>query len=275
MSAVYNENTQGAARQNAVIAVLLIMVAICGILLYRNSHAAAVYKPEKPSAAVTEVYVTTAAAETGTVTSARTTAPAAASETDADADYLHYLTDRLIPEYGLADDSAAVSCTEQTGIAGAYLADLRGTGQEDLLVIRLELIDADHAAAPVFEWYTMQDGSVTLLDSFSCKMPWSEIAVRYSQQTLYVSACDCAIPDKPESRKYAELTVGMQNSDMQTENMEQEYGEENRPAAQYPEDAVLLLTVEADRTQTPERTADRRYLLSDYTGLRELLPETA
>ena len=274
MSAVYNENTRSTAGQNAVIAVLLILVAVCGILLYRSNHPAAVYTPEKPPAAVTEASVTAAVAETGTLTATQTTKAAAESEPDADADYLHFLTDKLIPEYGLADDSAAVGCTEQTGIAGAYLADLRGTGEEDLLVIRLEQIDADHAAAPVFEWYTMQDGSAVLLDSFSCKMPWSEIAVRYNQQTLYVSACDRALPDTPESRKYAELTIGMQDADLQTANMEQEYGEANRPAAQYPEDAVLLLTVESDRTQTPAHTADRRYLLSDYTGLRELLPET-
>ncbi|MBP0966226.1 MAG: hypothetical protein J5722_01205 [Oscillospiraceae bacterium] len=264
------ENTRSSAGQNAVIIALVIMTAAAGFLLYRNSRPAAA-APAEPVPAASETTTATEGASTAAVTGAETTVTTAVTEADARSLYLEYLTDTLIPKYGLADDSGVLACTAQTGVAGAYLADLSRRGEDDLLVIRLEMLDTEHAAAPVFEWYTLTDSTVTLLDSFSGKMPWTDLAVRYGQQNLYISACERTLNDTPDTRKYTELTVSMQTADLQTENMEQEYGEDNRPAAQYPADAALLLTVESDRTQTPVTADARRYLLSDYTGLREML----
>ena len=265
-----NEMNRAGKDQLIMIAVLLAMVTVCGILLYHNSrpvHA----EPAETAPAVTgttEAAVTTAAS----VAPAQTSTTPAETASDDCSLYLQYLTETLIPAYGTAEDAAVCACTEQTGVAGAYLADLRGTGKDDLLVIRLETLNADHAAAPVFEWYGIADGAVTLLDSFSCKMPWSEIAVRYAGNTLYVSACDIPLNENAENRKYCELTISMENSDLQTTALDQDYGNANRPAAQYPADAVLLLTVEPDRTQAPDALSARRYLLTDYTGIRRMLP---
>ena len=254
-----------------MIAALLVMVAVCGLLLYRNSRPAYAEPAEKPPAVTETTAVTGTAAVT---TAARQTAPVTTvTEPDDRARWIEYISEELLPDQCLADDSAVLSCAEQTGIAGAYLADLRGTGTDDLLVIRLETLDADHAAAPVFDWYAQTDSGVTRIDSFSCKMPWSDIAVRYSGQKLYISACDIPLNETAENRKYTELTISMQDGDMQTAGMEHAYGNANRPPVQYPADAVLLLTVEPDRTQTPGTPAERQYLLTDYTGLRELLPE--
>ncbi|MBR5723492.1 MAG: hypothetical protein IKX57_07645 [Oscillospiraceae bacterium] len=256
--------------QSAVIAALLIMVVTAGFLLYRNSRPAAA-APAEPVQAETETTTVTEGASTAAVTGTETTVTTAVTEAEPRSLYLEYLTGTLIPKYGLADDSGVLACTAQTGVAGAYLADLSSRGEDDLLVIRLETLDTDHAAAPVFEWYTLTDGTVTLLDSFSCKMPWTDLAVRYAQQSLFISACDRALNDTPESREYTELTVSVQNADLQTADMVKHDGEDNRPAAKYPADAALLLTVESDRTQTLDAAAARRYLLSDYTGLREML----
>lgn len=255
-----------------MIAVLLVMTAICGMLLVRNSRPVyAKPAPSEPAVTGTTAVPGTAAAAAAVQQTAGTTA---VTDPDDSARYLEFLTEKLIPEYGLADDSGVLSCSEQTGIAGAYLADFSRRGADDLLVIRLETLDGDHAAAPVFDWYTLTDGTVTLTDSFSCKMPWSDIAVRYSDQMLYVSACDIPLDENAENRKYAELSIRMQDGDMQTADMEQEYGNANRPAAPYNADAVLLLTVEPDRTQTPGSLSERQYLLTDYTGMRELLTKT-
>lgn len=264
-----NDDIRSSRGQNIMIAVLLVMTAICGLLLVRNSRP--VYaEPARTEPAVT---ATTAASGTAAVTAAakQTAETTAVTEPDDSARCLEFLTEKLIPDYGLADDSGVLSCSEQTGIAGACLFDMPQHGTMEMLVIRLETLDTDHAAAPVFDWYTCTNGTVTLTDSFSCKMPWSDIAVRYSNQMIFVSACDIPLDENAENRKYAELTVSMQDSDMQTMNIEQEYGNVNRPAAQYGKDAVLLLTVEPDRTQTPGSLSERRYLLTDYTGMRELL----
>ena len=266
-----NEQSGSGREQIIMIAVLLIMSAVCGLLLYRSNRPVPVHHAASP--AVSVATEPAAGTEAQTSSAPRTTTAAAVTEPDDRSVCLAYLSDELIPACGLADDSAPGACSAQNGIAGAYFADFRGCGTDDMLVIRLETLDPGHAAAPVFEWYAVQDGTVTLLDSFSCKMPWSDIAVRYSDRTLYVSGCDIPLNENAENRKYAELTVRMQDGDMQTAGLEQDYGNADRPAAPYPENAALLLTVEPDRTQTPAAEADRRYLLTDYTGLRESLPK--
>ena len=66
----------------------------------------------------------------------------------------------------------------------------------------------------------------------------------------------------------------MQNGDLQTLNMEQDYGEQNRPKSAAPADAALLLTVEPDRALLDDALPARTYLLCDYTGMRELLAQS-
>ena len=272
VTALQNETNRAGKDQLILIAMLLAMVTVCGLLLYHNSRPVHAI-PAETAPAVTQT-TAAAAVTTAAVTSVpQATTTAAETEPSDCSLYLQFLSEPLIPAYGMADDSAVCTCEEQTGVAGAYLADLRGTGRDDLLVIRMETLDAAHAAAPVFEWYAAEGGTVTLLDSFSCKMPWSEIAVRYGSNALYVSACEIPLDENAENRKYSELTISMQDADFQTTSLEQDYGNANRPAAQYPADAVLLLTVEPDRTQTPGTPDARRYLLTDYTGIRRLLPE--
>ena len=251
---------RGSALQSAAIALLTLLVCAGGFLLMKSGRTTPAY----PADNAAEIG-TTASSVSGTATEPAESALAVTVTTAAGtlphAAFQQQLYEVLIPEYGLADDTGCLPCTEQTGIACVYYADLQERGADDMLVIRLELLDQEHAAAPVFEWYTEQDGAAVLLDSFECKMPWSDIAVRYSDRHLYVSGC--LLPDNfgTVGRKYSEISIRMEQQDMTTEDMQQEYYENGAPAHPYPEDALLLLTVEADRT---DANLPRRYLLCSY-----------
>lgn len=270
-----NENHDSAAKI-VLLVILLVIAGALGALLLHNRHAAPTVPEAQQPAAETTLLPAQTAVTTGAATTAETVTTTAVTELTPRAQLLQYLQTELLGESDPADDSAAKNTGSLTGIAGAYIADFRNTGTEDLLVIRLEILDESHAPAPVFDWYALQNGTVALLDSFSCKMPWSELALRYSQQTLYVSACDIPQDDAQhaDSRKYTEITIGMQNGDLQTLNMEQDYGEQNRPKSAAPADAALLLTVEPDRALLDGALPARTYLLCDYTGMRELLAQS-
>ena len=253
---------RGSALQSAAIAVLTLLVCAGGFMLLKSGSTAPEQAPPESAANGTTVSAvsgtepdSTGSAPAETVTTAAAMSPHAILQ--------QHLDEVLVPEYGLADDSEALPCTEHTGIACVYFADLQERGEDDMLVIRLELLDQEHAAAPVFEWYTEQDGAAVLVDTFECKMPWSDIAVRYSNRHLYVSGC--LLPDDfgTVGRKYSEIAIRMEQRDMTTEDMQQEYYENGAPAHPYPEDALLLMTLEADRTNT---NAPRRYLLCNYCG---------
>lgn len=251
---------RGSALQCAAIAVLTLLVCAGGFLLLKSGNPAPAH-----TAANTPESGTTVSAVSGTVPVSAESAFADTGTTAAvllpHAVFQQQLYEVLIPEYGLANDTGCLPCTEQTGIACVYFADFQERGADDMLVIRLELLDQEHAAAPVFEWYTEQNDAVVLLDTFECKMPWSDIAVRYSNRHLYVSGC--LLPDDfgTAARKYSEISIRMDQQDMTTEDMQQEYYEAGAPVHPYPEDALLLLTIEADRT-APD--APRRYLLCNY-----------
>ncbi|MCR4758683.1 MAG: hypothetical protein K5705_00150 [Oscillospiraceae bacterium] len=251
---------RGSALQSAAIAVLTLLVCAGGFLLLKSGDTGSEHSA--PGAAETG---TTVSAVSGTAANPADSVPAETVTTAAalspHAVFQQQLDEVLIPEYGLADDSECLPCTEQTGIACVYFADFQERGKDDMLVIRLELLDQEHAAAPVFEWYTEQDGAAVLVDTFECKMPWSDIAVRYSDRHLYVSGC--LLPDDfgTAGRKYSEISIRMEQRDMTTEDMQQEYYENGAPAHPYPQDALLLMTVETDRTNA---NAPRRYLLCNY-----------
>lgn len=266
-----------AQRSNALLSVIVVLLAlICAagaVLLWRREPAA-VSEAEPLSittsaaaetaqtAAQTTVTTVTTAAQTTVASAAETTAPAETAPPTAEELYAQYITETLIPKYGLAAEGIA-SPDAQTGIAAALVCDFLGKGTEDLLVIRLDALDGVCASVPVLMWYTLYEGKPVQADTFESKLPWTGYCIRCAEQTVYISGeyLDAAL--RPESWKRTEIAVLMQeNRDMVLMDMEQG-GAADAPEPAYPAEAALLLEMLPD----PAAEDGRGYLLYDYTSV--------
>lgn len=254
---------------NAALTVLTVLLAlICaagGYLLYTGwtppqpqESAAEVTFPVPETIAV-QTTVTTTAPET-TTTTAATTAP------DPHAPYLEYLQDTLLPEQGTPDTSGPAPSSEQTGIAGTFFADLRDTGSDDMVVIRLDLTDSSLAALPVILWYGLTgENTVTLLDTFEVKPQWSGYSIRYADKVLYLSGEYLDADADAGAWRFTEVAVAFQpDPDLVLQDIQDEHAA-NRPEPMYPEGAELLLEMQLDTAKPIAPMTDRRYLLRTYT----------
>lgn len=202
---------------------------------------------------------TTTAAET-TVTAAETTSTeTTAAPLPTDADLLHdYAQNVLLPQYGEPVFSAPADRSACIGLAAAYIAALSADGADEMLVIRLALLDETSAAVPVLEWYGVTQGEIVLLDEFACIKPWSKYTVRLEQQTLYVSGMQIG-EDAAAVPEYTEIAIAMDAHDMSLLDIETAAG--LPPERAYSEDAQLLLEMQLDETADTSVFADRQYIL--------------
>ena len=249
-----------------IVVIFLAMIFAAGAwALYSGwSFAPAVHEPAEFSAPETETaaILTTATASEAprtTTTAVTTTAP------DPHAAYLSYLEKTLVPEFGCADTSGPVTCSAHSGIAGVFFDDLRGSGTDDMVVIRLDITDGTTAALPVLLWYGDEDGEITLLDTFEIKPQWSAYCIRYADKSLYLSGEFLGDQGDPEVWRFTEMQLDfLPEPDLMLQNMEQETAEK-RPEPMYPENAVLLLEMQLDTAQPISPLTERQYLLRNYT----------
>ena len=252
----------------AVIVLALLFAAGAGLLLsgwpqpQQESMAEAGITTETPAQTTLQTASHTAAVTT-TVTEAPAETTSSVTETALPDDpYAQYLADVLIPKYGRAAEGCAEQA-EQTGIAAAYRCDFLGKGADDLLVVRLDMLDGISAPVPVLLLYTTLEGQTVLADSFESKLPLSGYRIRCADRTVYISGDTADAAMSPESWKHTEIVVQIQdNRDMILMNMEQESGE-TAPKSACPADAALLLEMLPDDSDP----AARRYLLCQYTAL--------
>ena len=252
-------------RNTGLLVIVILLALFCsagGILLY--------FWQPAPAGQTQSAYTMPEPETTAAVTTTQTTAPETTSETvvttepDPHAPYLDYLENTLMPEYGSADSSAALPCSEQSGIAGVFFDDLRDTGSDDMVVIRLDVTYADCAALPVLLWYGESDGEVTLLDTFEVKPQCSAYCIRRADKALYLSGEYLGNADDPDTWQCMEIALSFRpDPDLTMENMKQDIAA-SRPAVLYPDDAELLLEMQLDTAQPLTPLTDRRYLLRSY-----------
>ena len=256
-----------------ILAVILLAVVFAagGILLLSGWQPAAV-QPESEAFTLPETTAvqrqTTAAATEEIVQTTVTTA-----EPDPHAAYQSYLENTLLPECGSADFSAAVPCSKHCGIAGVFFADLRDTGTDDMVVIRLDITDGNTAAQPVFLWYGETADGITLLDSFEVKPQWSAYCIRREGKELYLSGEYSGETGAADTWQFTEIRIAFRpDPDLTLLDMEQGTLAE-RPAALYPDSAELLLEMQLDTAQPLTPAAERRYILRSYVQLPQQAEE--
>lgn len=187
-------------------------------------------------------------------------------EPDPHAQYYAYLDDTLLPEAGCADTSAALPCDAQCGIAGVFFDDLRDTGTDDMVVIRLDSTGGSSAAMPVLLWYgcSADSGEVILLDTFEIKPQWSGYTIRRSGNELYLSGEYLNENGDTESWRFTEMQLAFQpEPDLIMMNMDIESAEA-RPEPYYPESAELLLEMQLDTASPIAPVTERKYILRSY-----------
>ncbi len=249
---------------------LALLCAAGGYLLYtgwtppavQNESAAELTMPA-PETTAPQTNRTTTAPETAATTTT-TAAP------DPHAPYLDFLREELLPDAGTPETAEPAPCGDLTGIAGAFFADLRDTGSDDMVAIRLDTIDGSTAALPVFLWYGQaEDGAVTLLDTFEVKPLWSGYSIRYADKTLYLSGETLSADADAESWEFTEIAIDFRpDPDMALHEIRQETAA-NRPEPMYPEGAELLLEMQLDTAKPIAPLTDRQYLLRIF-GLATL-----
>lgn len=255
-----------ATRNAPLIAAVILLGLLCaagGYLLYTGwvppqtvaeSESAAMPETE-PTAPQTTASATAKPVQT-TVTTA---AP------DPHAPYLAYLEDTLIPESGSADTTAALPADGHTGIAGVFFADLRDTGADDMVVIRLDYTGESCAALPVLLWYGIEHDNVTLLDTFEVKPQWSAYCIRRDEKSLYLSGEYLGESGEADTWRFTEIELAFRpDPDLTMLNMVQG-SLSDRPAPLYPDDAELLLEMQLDTALPVAPMKERRYILRDYT----------
>ena len=254
----------------ALIAVAVPLTLICtigGVLLLSgwqpasNQTDSASHSPQDTvTTATTAPQTTVSSAELKSESTPVTTAPP-----DPHALYYAYLENELLPEAGSADTSGAVPCSAHCGIAGVFFDDLRDTGTDDMVVIRLDAAGSSSAALPVLLWYGETDRKVTLLDPFEVKPQWSAYCIRRAGRDLFLSGEYLGENADAEACRFTEIQLTFQpEPDLTMLNMEIGTALE-RPAPFYPESAELLLEMQLDTAQPIAPLTDRRYLLRNYT----------
>ena len=175
--------------------------------------------------------------------------------------YYAYLENTLLPEYGLADSSAAASGNAMCGIADVFFDDLRETGTDDMVVICLESVGDSGPAMPVFLWYGESDGEVTLLDSFEVKPKWSAYCIRREGGEICISGEYLDENGDAENWRFTEMQLVFQpEADLVMPAMETGTASE-RPAPYYSESAEILLEMQLDTAYPIAPLTERRYLL--------------
>ena len=244
--------------------VLALICAAGGILLLTGPQP----EPEQPESEAEVLPETTASAVQTTASAVpeplQTTVTAVTA--DPHAFYRLYLDGALLPEYGRADTAAAVPCSAHSGIAGAFFADLRDTGTDDMVVIRLDVTDGGRAALPVLLWYGTEADEVTLLDTFEVKPQWSSYCIRRAEKSLYLSGEYLGESGDADTLRFTEIALSFNPApDLTMLNMEQGTADD-RPAPMYPESAELLLEMQLDTAQPISPLTERLYILRDYTN---------
>lgn len=245
-----------------VTAVLLALICIAGaILLLSDRHPAETPQPQGlsfPETTGTLPQTTASTAAETVQTTVTTTAPGP------HAAYLAFLNETLLPECGSAETEGAQPCSEQSGIAGVFFADLRDTGSDDMVVIRLDVTDGSTAALPVLLWYGETDGGITLFDTFEVKPQWSGYRIRRFEKELYLSGE--FLSEHADTQRFTEIRLAFQNDpapDLTMLDMQQAE-EPEHPAKLYTEKAELLLEMQLDTAQPLTPLTERRYLLRNY-----------
>ena len=259
-------STGQTARNAPLVAAVILLALICaagGYLLYSGW-----VPPQTVSEAASSSVPETETTAPLTTAPAAATKPAQTTETtsapDPNEPYLTYLQKELLPESGRADTSAALPCREQSGIAGIFFADLRDTGSDDMVVIRLDYTDDSCAALPVLLWYGNDSGSITLLDTFEVKPQWSAYCIRRDDKSLYLSGEYLGESADADTWRFTEIELAFRpDPDLTMLNMVQGMLTD-RPAPLYPDDAELLLEMQLDTVQPVSPVTERRYLLRSY-----------
>ena len=220
----------------------------------------------KPAETKTEKNSDTTKAEGKDKTGKTTTT---AAETDPVSLYQKYVKDELVPKYGLAPVNEGKRPDAGKGLSSMLIRDFSGSGEPELLVIRLEEYNSGCAVYPVFELYGIQDGAVRLVSDRACDFVMSEWNIRIVGNSVYMRSKMEDVNGLEENIRFDQYDFDLSRHKVTITKDSYTIGSAEGPAPTYPDDALWVAEVVNQVVNADQGNDGRVYTLSDYTGLRD------
>ncbi len=206
-----------------------------------------------------------------------TTTAKESDEKDPFALYKKYVNDELVPKYGLAAAGEEKRALDNKGIASVMIRDFSNSGDQEMLLIRIEPSNQYYAAYPIFELYGIKDGKVELLNSVACNdmmREWdfhlmSEWNIRNDGNAVYLWATQADVGGAEENLRISEIALSLANHKIQAVKKSTATGDPNGPEKSYSVEAFWVCEVVNRLSETDNGNEGRVYKMNDYTGLRD------
>ena len=199
----------------------------------------------------------------------KTTETTAAETEDLVTRYQKYLKDELEPKYGLAAASEDKRALENKGIASVMIRDFSNSGDDEMLVIRLEPHNEYYAPYPVFELYGVKDNKIELLSSYACDYPMSEWNIRNEGSFVYVWGTQADVNGNEEDLCFREMDISLTNHRVLEVKRSTTTGDPNGPEKSFSVEAFWVCEVVNRLSENDRGNEGRVYKMNDYTGLRD------
>ena len=199
-------------------------------------------------------------------------------EKDPFALYQKYVKDELVPKYGLAAAGEEKRALDNKGITSVMIRDFSNSGDQEMLLIRIEPSNQYYAPYPVFELYGIKDGKVEMLNSVVCNDSmggeWdfhlmSEWNIRNDGNSVYLWAKQADVGGAEENIRITEIDLTLTNHKVQAVKKSTTTGDPNGPEKSFSVEAFWVCEVINRLSETDRGNEGRVYKMNDYTGLRD------
>lgn len=209
-----------------------------------------------------------------------TTTAKESDEKDPFALYKKYVNDELVPKYGLAAAGEEKRALDNKGIASVMIRDFSNSGDQEMLLIRIEPSNQYYAAYPIFELYGIKDGKVEMLNSVACNDSmsmgddWgfhltSEWNIRNDGNSVYLWAKQADVGGAEENLRISEIALSLANHKVQAVKASTTTGDPNGPEKSFSVEAFWVCEVINRLSEDNRGNEGRVYKMNDYTGLRD------
>ena len=184
---------------------------------------------------------------------------------------------------GLAAAGEEKRALDNKGITSVMIRDFSNSGDQEMLLIRIEPSNQFYAPYPVFELYGIKDGKVEMLNSVACneQMPeWgpdkdkmmhkmSEWNIRNDGNSVYLWAKQADFPYAEENIRITEIDLTLTNHKVQAVKKSTTEGDPNGPEKSFSVEAFWVCEVVNRLSEDYRGNEGRVYKMNDYTGLRD------
>lgn len=186
--------------------------------------------------------------------------------------YLEYVSNVLVPKYGLAQRSGEYVAEDGKGVASAMIRDFNNSGEAEMLVIRLEPYNSMYAVYPIVELYGIKNQTVTLISEVACQYAMSEWYIVNVGSFIYLHAVQEDVNASIEDVRIDEIEIDATRHSVMIVRDAYTTGSKSGPEKSYSMNNADWVCEVTNRVADESRSNEGRfYTMTDHSGLVDVI----